>query len=146
MSEFLKTWGSPEGIKTLIQFILVAMAGVTAILSLIGQKAKAAEVADAKDKLEASTVKSAGFEAQVANASKVVVGIVQGVEAFRSKAPDEHGDALKTEIMAATKALGIEDVVRPVVKAITEGEGSISVSLLSAVPAVAVDAKAQPKP
>lgn len=130
-------WLTPDGVKTIIELVIVAMSAVTAVLALLGQKDKAAKLEEAKDTLAAK-------EETIANATKTAVAIVQGVEKFRDNATPEASAELKKQIMDVTQAMGVEHIVQPLVKAATEGTGSALAALAQPNPAPAVPTAPNP--
>jgi methylthioribose-1-phosphate isomerase len=123
----LQHWLTPEGVKTIVELLVVLMSAVTAALSLLGYRKQAVELETAKDTIET-------HEQTIANATKTAVALVTGVQTFRDNAAPEHADALKQAIMDATKAFNVEHIVLPLVKAVTEGQGNAQSALVQPTP------------
>lgn len=127
-------WASPDGLVAIATFVGVFLGVLTTILNLIGQKAAAAKVQAAQAETEVLKTDVQTHKDQIAAVSKAFVGVVQGVEQFRNAADPNVSETLKTTIQNVTSALGVENVVQPIVKAVTEGQGSVS-DVLKSTPA-----------
>lgn len=124
-------WMTPEGVKTGIEFVVVLMTSVTALLSLLGYRNQAAKVAEAKEVIEAKEATILAHADTLQNATKVAVAIVQGVEKFSKGADPEDAQALKDAIKSTTTGMGVEHIVQPLVKAATENTGSAADALVT---------------
>lgn len=127
-------WLTPEGVKTGIEFIVVMMTSITAVLSLLGYRTAAAKVTAAENTIEEKEATIVAHAGTIQNATKVAVALVQGVEKFSKNAKPEDAQALKDSITSVTTIMGVEHIVQPLVKAATENTGSASAALVTPAP------------
>lgn len=115
-------WLTPQNISAIIALLGFAAVVVVAVLNYIGKGEEAKKVAELSGKLKAN-------ETKLMKSVDVAKGIIKGVEGFRNNSDDEAKAAVAAEIKKATKEMGVEWLVNPIVKSVTEGQGSIDAIL-----------------
>lgn len=126
-------WATPEGALAILAILTTLLGFLTTFLNIIGKKEAAKKVEAARGEVEELKTTVQEHKDQIAQAGKVLVGVVQGVQQFRVDNPD-HAFELRDTIQKAAQAIDIEHAVQPVVKAITEGKGSIAEALTTVPP------------
>lgn len=114
----LQAWATPDGIYKLVSAVLVLVLVLSNVLALLGKKEAAAKLNNAAGELDLARAKAD-------NLTNVAVSIIKGVENAREVLASGDGEKLVGEIQKVTTQFGAEGLVNKVVKAVTEGKGSV---------------------
>lgn len=108
-------WLTPQGLTALIGAVGTILTVGALILNLLGRKAQAQELTNARDELQAN-------KQQLQSAVSTLRGVIQGVETAKGNMDPAQAKSLSATIQAVATKTGAQALLDPLVQTIQSGK------------------------